>query len=111
MSHYAEVCLVPLVLAYDPENGTTERAACHHQVLLCAGAKCSGNFEIVESNFCRAQNGEKIKFIYWFYELKSGVTYFAEAGFLVQPTICKTAEDVDQVKNHVSNMLGLYYII
>lgn len=53
------MCLVPLVLMYDPENGTTARAECLHQVLLCVGAKCSGNFEIVESNFCRAQNGNK----------------------------------------------------
>jgi hypothetical protein len=40
-----------------------------------------------------------------------GVIYFVEAKFLVQPTICKTAEDVDQVKNHVSNMFRLHYIM
>jgi hypothetical protein len=41
---------------------------------------------------------------------KSGVTYFVEAKSLVQSTICKTAENVDQVKNHVSSMFRLDYI-
>jgi hypothetical protein len=59
MSNYAEVRLVALVLADDPEIGMIERAACLHQVSLCAGAKCSENFEIVESNFYRAENGNK----------------------------------------------------
>jgi len=53
------VCLVPLVLVEGPEIGMIERAACLHQVLLCAGAKCSGNFETVGSNFYRTQNGNK----------------------------------------------------